>query len=93
MSMALETEAWGLQRQERTSVVRPRSRGGFRPASLWCPFAGTQQAAPAAPRFMHINPSVMVCDCSICLQRLFKHTSGKEANNKPGPGQACWWGS
>lgn len=31
------------------------------------------------------NPSVMVCDCSICLQHLFKHISGKEADNKPRP--------
>lgn len=32
------------------------------------------------------NPSVMVRDCSICLQHLFKHISGKEADNKPRPG-------
>lgn len=25
------------------------------PAALWCPFTGTQQAAPAAPHFMHIT--------------------------------------
>lgn len=26
-----------------------------------------------------------VCDCPVCLQRLFEHISGEEADNKPRP--------
>lgn len=64
--------------------VRLRSGGG-------CPgllsVAGTRQAARAPPVLciLERNPSVMVCDCSVCLQHLFKQISGKDVHNQPRP--------
>lgn len=85
------SRACRLRRQGRASPGPSRSAGGFCLAGL-LQLRRLPQPHPILC-ILERKPSVMVCDCSVCLQHLFKRISGKEADNKPRPGRPGWRGS